>query len=193
MANNPGMVQLQHNSRPETILLQSMQAAAKGTISSFAWGHIHGQEIDSSLRERQQLPDSSSRLVSIWLFQQQVLHQQLFCVIQKYEMQDRSRVNPAHRAKHPGWKLQLWMSCLHLKECVSTVIVVYDLIQWKDHLKAGLPPCAPSSYCPVLSLIFQDDCGELFIINRRLGTERTEELKGQSLPGSFTDILLNTW
>lgn len=83
MANNPGMVQLQHNSRPETILLQSMQAAAKGTISSFAWGHIHGQEIDSSLRERQQLPDSSSRLVSIWLFQQQVLHQQLFCVSSK--------------------------------------------------------------------------------------------------------------
>lgn len=26
----------------------------------------------------------------------------ILCVIQKYEMQDWSRVNPAHRAKHPG-------------------------------------------------------------------------------------------
>lgn len=48
----------------------------KGTISSLARGHIHSQQIDSPLRKRQQLPDSSSRLVSIWLFQQQVLHQQ---------------------------------------------------------------------------------------------------------------------
>lgn len=47
----------------------------------------------------------------------------ILCVIQKYEMQGET-----------GLESELWMSCLHLEERVSTVTAA------KDHLKAGLAP-----------------------------------------------------
>lgn len=97
---------------------------------------------------------ATPRLVSIWLFQQQVLHQQLFYVSSKN----------MKCGMGSGWTQPTEQNRLELKiktvRAVCTwkklwVIAVYDLIQLKHHLEAGLPLCAPGSYCPVPSLMLQ--------------------------------------
>lgn len=124
MANNLGMAQLQ----PEAIPLQSMQTAAKGTISSLVWGQ---ENILPS--ERQQLPDSSSRLVSTWLFQQQLLHQQLFYVSSK-KMKCRMGAG-WNRAgnQSSGWAVctwkNVWAQWLQLK---ITWKLVWLLHSWQS-------------------------------------------------------------
>lgn len=160
------MAQLQRNLGQKLFHYNPCRVLQRGQ-SPASWGHKHGQGIYSPLKNRQQLPDSSSRLVSIWLFQQQVLHQQLFYVSSKnmkYWM-GAQWTQPTEQSTDLGWKLKILDEIFCTQKTVSIV-------------KAGLPPCAPGNYRPRTFSDALGCLGGLFIINTRLGAERNRRVEG---------------
>lgn len=197
VANNLGMVQLQHNLGQKLFYQNACRLLQRGNLQPCTEPHTWPRNIFSPQKKTATPRFFFQISQHLAISTASVAATVILCVIQKYEMQDGSRGNPAHRAKLTRAEnttldelFALERACEH-GDCSAT---------WRSQRitrKLVCHPALPAITCPASSLLLQGDCGGLLTINTRLGKERNRRVEGTEparfFHRSFTEHLMANW